>query len=98
MSHQDHDTPHMLSYKFLTLIWAGLMVLTGVTIGVARIDLSFLNVVVALGVASVKASLVIFFFMHLKYENRLLKGMVLLAFVILAILLGFTFFDVGYRS
>jgi len=86
-----------LSYGLLTAIWVGLMVLTVVTVTVSRIDLGFLNVAVALGVASVKAGLVIFFFMHLKYENRLIKGMVLTAFIILAIAIGFTFFDVGYR-
>ena len=89
---------HPLSYGFLTAIWAGLLVLTGVTIAVARIDLGFWNVVVALSVASTKALLVIFFFMHLKYENRLLKWCVFLAFLILAICIGFTFFDVAFRT
>lgn len=91
---QDHGP---LSYRFLTLIWVGLMVLTIVTVAVSKVDLGFLNVTVALAVASVKASLVIFFFMHLKYENWIIKGMVLTTFVILAIAIGFTFFDVGYR-
>jgi len=35
--------------------------------------------------------------MHLKYENRVLKGMVATAFVVLAIFIGMTFFDVAYR-
>jgi cytochrome c oxidase subunit 4 len=35
--------------------------------------------------------------MHLKYENRTLKTMVLVAFVILAIFIGFTFFDTANR-
>ena len=96
--HGAHEAQHgPLSYRFLALVWAGLMVLTATTIGAARIDLGFLNVVAALGIASAKAGLVIFFFMHLKYENRLIKGMVLTAFVILAIAIGLTFVDVGYR-
>ncbi len=86
-----------LSYRFLTAVWVGLMVLTAVTVGVARVDLGYFNVLVALGVASCKALLVIFFFMHLKYENLLIKGMVLTAFVILAIAIGLTFVDIGYR-
>ena len=94
----DHGQDHgPLSYRFLTLIWAGLMVLTAITVAVSRVDLGFMNVAVALGVASIKASLVIFFFMHLKYENWIIKGMVLTAFVILAIAIGLTFVDVGYR-
>lgn len=86
-----------LGYGFLTLVWAGLMACTVLTVAVAKVDLGFLNIIVALAVASLKASLVVFFFMHLKYENTLIKTMVLTAFVILAIAIGFTFLDVGYR-
>jgi len=94
----DSPSPHILSYGFLAAIFAALMVLTATTIYVSQIDLGFMNVVVALSVASAKAALVIFFFMHLKYENRLLKTMVLLAFILLAICIGFTFFDIGPRT
>jgi cytochrome c oxidase subunit 4 len=73
------------------------MVLTGVTVGVASFDFGYLNVLAAMAVASTKALLVIFFFMHLKYENRMLGAFVLLVFVILAIFIGFTFFDVAMR-
>ena len=96
-----HDTDphaaHPLGYGLLIGIWAALMVLTATTVAVAQVDLGFLNIVAALAVASLKASLVVFVFMHLKYENRTLKGMVALAFVILAIFIGFTFWDVGLR-
>ncbi len=93
---QDHEHGP-LGYRFLTLIWVGLMIFTAITVAVSKVDLGFMNVAVALGVASLKASLVIFFFMHLKYENWIIKGMVLTAFVILAIAIGLTFVDVGYR-
>ena len=97
-THAAREAQHTpLSYRLLFGIWLGLMALTTLTIGAARIDLGFLNVVAALGIASAKAGLVIFFFMHLKYENRLIKGMVLTAFVILAIAISLTFVDVGYR-
>lgn len=88
---------HGPGYGLFIAIWGALMVLTGVTVWVAGIDLGFLNVVAAMTIASVKASLVVFFFMHLKYENWTLKIMVLVAFVILAIFIGFTFFDTAYR-
>lgn len=88
---------HGPGYGLFTAIWGVLMVLTCVTVWVAGIDLGFLNVVVAMTVASSKALLVVFFFMHLKYENMTLKLMVLLAFVILAIFIGLTFFDTAYR-
>ena len=98
MAHEPEvHASHPLGYGLLVAIWAALMALTVTTVAVAQVDLGFLNIVVALGVASAKASLVIFVFMHLKYENRTLKGMVALAFVILAIFIGFTFWDVGLR-
>lgn len=97
MAEGAEHTHHSPSYGLLTGIWLGLLVMTGVTVWVAGIDLGFLNVVVALAVATFKASLVVFIFMHLKYENLMLKSFVLLAFVILAIFIGFTFFDTAYR-
>lgn len=88
---------HVSGYGQLALVLGALLCLTALTVWIAGIDFGFLNVVVALGIASIKASLVIFFFMHLKYESPTLKLMVLAVFVILAIFLGFTFFDVAYR-
>ena len=86
-----------MPFALLTKIWLALMVLTGITVGVTSFDFGYLNVLVAMTVASAKALLVIFFFMHLKYENRTLGIFLLLVFVILAIFIGFTFFDVAMR-
>jgi cytochrome c oxidase subunit IV len=52
-------------------IFAALMVLTGVTTSVAFFDLGVMNAVVALSIAVLKASLVVLFFMHLKYSSRM---------------------------
>jgi cytochrome c oxidase subunit 4 len=93
----DKAEKHILGYKALFLVWLILMILTAITVWVSRIDLGFLNIFVALLVASTKALLVILFFMHLKYENRLFKFSVFLAFLILALFIGFVFFDVKYR-
>lgn len=86
-----------MPFGLLTKIWLGLMVLTAITVGVTWFDFGFLNVLVAMSVATTKAALVVFFFMHLKYEHRLLGVFVLIVFIILAIFIGFTFFDVAYR-
>lgn len=83
--------------KLITGIWIILLILTGVTVAVARFDFGYLNVVVALVVATTKATLVAAIFMHLKYESGLFQGFVILAFAILAIFIGFTFFDTAYR-
>lgn len=93
-SHEHHGP----GYKTFLLVWGALLVLTAVTVYAAEIDLGFLNVTMALTIATTKASLVTFYFMHLKYENLTFKIMVLVCFVILAIFIGLTFFDTAYRG
>ena len=88
---------HIVPYKTFLIIWIALLILTGVTIVVAQYNLGPLNIWVALGIATLKAGLVVAVFMHMQYENRLFKLSLLTALAILAIFIGFTFFDVLYR-
>jgi cytochrome c oxidase subunit 4 len=67
-------------------VFAALLVLTIVTWAVAQIDLGPLNNIVAMGVASTKAGLVIWFFMHVQYTNRLTKFVVASGFMWLALM------------
>ncbi len=97
MSEHNHETHEPVPYRTFILIWVALIILTGVTIAVSRVDLKELNIWVALGVASFKSSLVLFFFMHLRQESRLFRVGLLILLVILAIFLGLTFVDVLYR-
>ncbi|THB78350.1 MAG: caa(3)-type oxidase subunit 4 [Desulfobulbaceae bacterium] len=93
----EHEVEHQLSYGFLALILAGLIVLTGVTVGVSYIDWGFLNVPIALFVASSKATLVLLFFMHIKYEGLVIKVSFISTMFFLAIMISFTFWDVAFR-
>ena len=88
---------HITSYKKYVFVWLGLMFFTLLTIAVARIDLGSINFLAAMLIASFKAVLVITFFMHLLYEQRLLKIMVFFSVVTLAIFIGLTFSDVPFR-
>jgi len=94
MTEQAHAA---VPYRTFVIVWALLLVLTATTVAVSRIHLGALNIWVALGIASLKSALVIFFFMHLKYERLLFKLLLLLALVTLATFIGLTFFDVLYR-
>ena len=69
------------------------MVLTAVTVAVAFINLGALNFPVALGIAILKATLVILFFMHVKYSSRLTKLICGTAFFFLIVLFGLTMSD-----
>ncbi|APG28721.1 cytochrome-c oxidase [Syntrophotalea acetylenivorans] len=93
-----NQTAHQpLSFRCLTTVWFLLLILTGITVGVARYDLGAINVWAALGIASLKASLVVFYFMHLKSEPRMLVLCLFVALLTLATFIGLTFFDVLYR-
>lgn len=91
---EDH---HFISYRKLTVVWLALLALTALTVGVTRVELGANKVLAALTIACVKGGLVIAFFMHMKYEGRLLRWLLFLTLVTLAIFIGFTFFDVLYR-
>ncbi|ORJ59846.1 cytochrome C oxidase subunit IV family protein [Geothermobacter hydrogeniphilus] len=93
----DGDKGHIVPYATLVIVWAALLTLTILTVAVSRIDLGMLNIWAALGIACSKSVLVISFFMHMKYENRLFKLFLMIALITLATFIGFTFFDVMYR-
>ena len=88
---------HIVSTKTFVLVWAALLTLTAITVTVAKLNLGTLSTLTAIAIASVKAGLVLWFFMHLKYEKRLLKLLLLVPIVTLAVIIGLTFIDVWYR-
>lgn len=73
------------------------MALTAVTVTVSYLDLGLLNAAAALIIASVKASLVALFFMHLKDEEKLVWGFAAFPLIILAIIIAGTLMDVSFR-
>jgi cytochrome c oxidase subunit 4 len=88
---------HIISYGKLTLVWLALMCLTALTVWVSRHEIGIGHVWGSLAIAAAKAGLVIAFFMHMRYEGWLLRGLLFLALVTLSIFIGLTFFDVLYR-
>lgn len=86
-----------LSYRFLFLVLMALFALTALTVGASTLNLGALNVWLALVIAATKASLVLLFFMHLKYEAMVLKFSFLATFGFLAIIIGFIFLDIAFR-
>jgi cytochrome c oxidase subunit 4 len=89
---------HILSFKQLAGVLGILLVLTGVTILASTVDLGPLNVWVALLIASCKSSLVLLYFMHLKYENKVFIGTFLVTIFFVAVMIGFLFWDIAYRT
>jgi cytochrome c oxidase subunit 4 len=84
---------HIVSPRIYYVIFGSLMILTLVTVGVAFIDLRFMNTVVALTIAVLKATLVVLFFMHVKYSTRLTWVVAASGLVWLAIMFALTLSD-----
>ena len=61
---------HIVSRNVYFAVFAALIVLTGLTTTVATIDLHVFNPIVAMTIAVTKATLVVLFFMHLRYSSR----------------------------
>jgi cytochrome c oxidase subunit 4 len=93
-SEQGHIVPVSTFFKVLM----ALLVLTVITVLAAKVDLGKWNIVGALAIASVKASLVILIFMHGKYENKILWTYIIIPFVLLAIMIGGVFTDDPFRD
>ncbi|MFT5699108.1 MAG: cytochrome c oxidase subunit 4 [Desulforhopalus sp.] len=91
------NTQHMMSYTKLASVLIVLIIFTGVTVGVSYFDMGVFNVPIALGIACFKVSLVLLFFMHLKYESKAITISFLSTICFLAIMISFTFFDVAFR-
>jgi cytochrome c oxidase subunit 4 len=100
--HDEHNDGHIAeahhpSYGVNILVWIGLLSLTAVTVAVAGINLGSLALTVALIIATVKSLFVVNFFMHVKFDNKVVKifiGVCLIVFIIVLIL---TFFDLTFR-
>lgn len=89
---------HVVPPKAYVAVFAALLVLTAVTTSVAFLDLGPWNTAVALGIAFIKATLVVLIFMHLKYSSRLTRVVVAGGLFWLAILLALTLSDFFTRG
>ena len=85
---------HISSLKLYVTIWIALLAGTGLTVWAALVDLGPLNTVVALTIATVKALLVVLFFMHVKYTGeKMTKAVIACGFFFLLLLLALSMAD-----
>jgi len=92
MSEQTRHS-HIVPVGVYVGVFLALLVLTGVTTGVAYIDLGPINTVAALAIAVCKMLLVVLFFMHVKYSAGLTRLVIVAGFFWLAILIALTLAD-----
>lgn len=89
---------HVSPVSLYITIFLALMVLTALTVGAAFVDLGQFNFLVAMIIAAFKASLVIWYFMHVKYASKLTKLTVATGMFFLAILLGLLLLDYASKG
>ena len=87
-----------IPYGLYLMVWAGLLVLTALTVTVAGLHLGTASVAAAVCIAAAKAALVLLYFMHLKYEPAVFRTMLGLAVGIIVVILLLTFSDVAFRA
>ena len=92
MGHHHVSSPQMFRNVLLTLL-----ALTIVTVAVSRFDFGGANMLIAMAIASVKASLVIAFFMHMAWDTAINKIVFLSSFLFLSLLFIFTLADQATR-
>jgi cytochrome c oxidase subunit IV len=95
-SEHTHEHDHGAGVYVKTLI--ALLILTIITVGASYIDFGSGNIVIALFIASIKATLVALFFMHLRSEKPVNAVIACAGFLFLGIFLMFCFLDMGTRD
>lgn len=89
----EHNDSHVVPVSVYIMVFLALMFGTALTTGVAYIDMGPFNTVVALLIAFIKMSLVILFFMHVKYQPGLTRLAIICAFFWLGIMMTLTLSD-----
>jgi len=94
----EHGEHHIVTPAIYMMVFGTLLLFTALTVVAAYIDLGVFNPIVALGIASFKAVVVILFFMHVKYQSRLVKLTVGAGFFTFLVLITMTLSDYISRA
>ena len=96
-SHAQPEKPEA-GIRTYIIIWSALLIFTGITVTAAKLNFGKIAIFIVLSIAAIKSTLVFLYFMHLRYEKRLIIRLLIPgAIVLLAIFIGLTFSDVMTR-
>lgn len=98
MTNPEHVEHHIVTPIQYGMVFGTLLLGTAVTVGAAYVDLKVLNPIIALGIACFKAVIVILFFMHVKFQSRLIKMTVSAGFFTFMVLITMTLSDYISRA
>jgi len=88
---------HIVSPKIYIVIFASLMLGTGITVWAAFQNFHQFNIVIALAIATIKATLVVLYFMHARYSPKRTQLVIVCSIFWLAIMLALTLSDYNTR-
>lgn len=88
---------HAVAYATFVKVWLVLLGLTALLVFVSKAYHEALSVWAMLTITPLKAALVFFYFMHLKYEKTYIRAMVLVTLAVLVLFIGLIFLDVSFR-
>lgn len=91
-------THHVIPVRVYLAIFAALCVLTVVTVAAAQFDFGPFNNLVAMGIATAKAALVVLYFMHARYSGKLTALVIASSVAFLVILIFLTLTDYVSRA
>src|SRR3954465_5092039 len=89
---------HVSSVPFYVTIFLGLLFLTGMTVGQSYVDLGKLNIVLVILIATMKASLVVTFFMHLRWDSKFNTLVFLSTLFFIGVFFAYTMNDTDRRG
>lgn len=100
--HGHHDKPehhpHVLPLKYYFAVFGALLTFTVITVAVSYVDFGAANLVIAVAVATMKASMVGLIFMHLYWDKKFNAVAFVSSLVFLGIFVGFTMLDTEARG
>ena len=105
-NHDAHHAPkedgavhaHISSTGFYMVIFAALIGLTLLTVGQSYVDLGKMNLIVVILIATTKASLVVSFFMHLRYDNKFNALIFISSILFIGVFFAYTMNDTDHRG
>ena len=98
VTNPEHSEIHLVTPLQYSYVYGTLLVGTILTVLAAKVELGVFNPIVALGIACFKATIVILFFMHVKYQSRLIKITVGAGFFTFIVLITMTLSDYMSRA
>ncbi len=97
-SHGHEELGHVVPESTFFKILMALLFLTVITVAAAQVDLGKWNIVGAIVIATIKASLVIAVFMHGKFENKIILTYMIMPFILLIVMILGVFTDDPFRD